>query len=212
MKWESRRIPVAPSHLKTQQVGEKVVLTWNNTAQYEDGTAVSTPYIYNNVYASRTYPVDTEDASNLISARMMGNRITLDLSGDENPLFFAVTAMDGYGNESRPVQNIAKVENLLLERQGKAKKLKCSDGRLFLPESAKNADATCFLVESLLGQPLKVLRSSSNYLNISSLSEGVYVLKSLNKRVFRIPLEPSISEKIKKVRKKLRKNWWFQKM
>lgn len=83
MKWESRRIPVAPSHLKTQQVGGKVVLTWNNTAQYEDGTAVSTPYIYNNVYASRTYPVDTEDARNLISARMMGNQITLDLSGDE---------------------------------------------------------------------------------------------------------------------------------
>ncbi len=133
MKWESKRVPVAPSHLKTQQVGEKVVLTWNNAAQYEDGTAVSTPYIYNNVYASRTYPVDTEDASNLISARMMGNRITLDLSGDENPLFFAVTAMDGYGNESRPVQNVAKVEDLLLERQGKAKKLKCSDGRLFLP-------------------------------------------------------------------------------
>lgn len=90
--------------------------------------------------------------------------------------------MDGYGNESRPVQNVAKVEDLLLERQGKAKKLKCSDGRLFLPESAKNADATCFLVESLLGQPLKVLRSSSNYLNVSSLSEGVYVLKSLSKK------------------------------
>lgn len=182
MKWESKRIPVAPSHLKTQQVGEKVVLTWNNSAQYEDGTAVSTPYIYNNVYASRTYPVDTEDARNLISARMMGNRVTLDLSGDENPLFFAVTAMDGYGNESRPVQNIAKVEDFLLERQGKAKKLKCSNGRLFLPESAKNADATCFLVESLLGQPLKVLRSAGNSLNIRSLSEGVYVLKSLNKK------------------------------
>lgn len=87
MTWESKRIPISPSCLKTQQVGGKVVLTWNNTAQYEDGTAVSTPYIYNNVYASRTYPVDTEDASNLISARMMGNRITLDLSGDENPLF-----------------------------------------------------------------------------------------------------------------------------
>lgn len=56
-------------------------------------------------------------------------------------------------------------------------KAKCSDGRLFLPESAK-CRCYLFLVESLLGQPLKVLRSSSNYLNISSLSEGVYVLKA----------------------------------
>ena len=45
MTWESKRIPVAPSHLKTQQVGGKVVLTWNNAAQYEYGSAVSTPYI-----------------------------------------------------------------------------------------------------------------------------------------------------------------------
>ena len=182
MTWASNRQPQQPQALSVKSEKGNVQISWNNPSEYTDGTAIPTPYIYNNVYASRTYPVDTEDARNLISARMMGNQITLDLSGDENPLFFAVTAMDGYGNESRPVQNVAKVEDFLQERQGKAKKLKCSDGRLFLPESAKNADATCFLVESLLGQSLKVLRSSSNYLNISSLSEGVYVLKSLNKK------------------------------
>ena len=104
MTWESKKRPQTPTRLSVKREKGILTLSWTNLSLYEDGTPIHTPYIYNNVYASRTYPVDTNDARNLIETRSIRDSISLKEYADSLPLHFAVTAVDGYGNESQATQ------------------------------------------------------------------------------------------------------------
>lgn len=182
MTWLSKRQPAAPLSLDVRNMGGKVVLSWKNPTSYTDGTRISTPYIYNNVYASRTYPVDVNDARNLISARICQEGLALEeLEGDQ-PLFFAVTSMDGYGVESVPTQSFSDFHAENAIKVGKANKMRCTDGRLILPNDTKKLEISYFLLESLEGQVLRVMKPSGNTLDVRGLSEGVYILKYESKK------------------------------
>ena len=182
MTWASDKKLQSPASFQVSRNGGEVVLTWKNRSSYEDGTPVVTPYIYNNVYASRSYPVDVTDARNLISARKMENGLALEGLDDEQPLYFAVTSMDGYGNESTPTQENSTFDGMKRGEFGKARWLKCDGKSVKLPSEAKNVDATCFLLETLQGEVVKSAFAKDNILSVSGLSEGIYVVKSLNKR------------------------------
>ena len=182
MTWASDKKLQSPASFQVSRNGGEVVLTWKNRSSYEDGTPVVTPYIYNNVYASRSYPVDVTDARNLISARKMENGLALEGLDDEQPLYFAVTSMDGYGNESTPTQENSTFDGMKRGEFGKARWLKCDGKSVKLPPEAKNVDATCFLFETLQGEVVKSAFAKDNILSVSGLSEGIYVVKSLNKR------------------------------
>ena len=58
---------------------------------------------YFNVYASNIYPVDTENAMNLVASRLQTTSMDMSINGLEGK-YFAVTAMDRYGNESKALQ------------------------------------------------------------------------------------------------------------
>ena len=182
MTWASDKKLQSPASFQVSRNGGEVVLTWKNRSSYEDGTPVVTPYIYNNVYASRSYPVDVTDARNLISARKMENGLALEGLDDEQPLYFAVTSMDGYGNESTPTQENSTFDGMKRGEFGKARWLKCDGKSVKLPSEAKTVDATCFLFETLQGEVVKSAFAKDNILSVSGLSEGIYVVKSLNKR------------------------------
>ena len=182
MTWASDKKLQSPASFQVSRNGGEVVLTWKNRSSYEDGTPVVTPYIYNNVYASRSYPVDVTDARNLISARKMENGLALEGLDDEQPLYFAVTSMDGYGNESTPTQENSTFDGMKRGEFGKARWLKCDGKSVKLPSEAKNVDATCFLFETLQGEVVKSAFAKDNMLSVSGLGEGIYVVKSLNKR------------------------------
>ena len=182
MTWASDKKLQSPASFLVSRNGGEVVLTWKNRSSYEDGTPVVTPYIYNNVYASRSYPVDVTDARNLISARKMENGLALEGLDDEQPLYFAVTSMDGYGNESTPTQENSTFDGMKRGEFGKARWLKCDGKSVKLPSEAKNVDAMCFLFETLKGEVVKSAFAKDNILSVSGLSEGIYVVKSLNKR------------------------------
>lgn len=182
MTWASDKKLQSPASFQVSRNGGEVVLIWKNRSSYEDGTPVVTPYIYNNVYASRSYPVDVTDARNLISARKMENGLALEGLDDEQPLYFAVTSMDGYGNESTPTQENSTFDGMKRGEFGKARWLKCDGKSVKLPSEAKNVDATCFLFETLQGEVVKSAFAKDNILSVSGLSEGIYVVKSLNKR------------------------------
>ena len=182
MTWASDKKLQSPASFQVSRNGGEVVLTWKNRSSYEDGTPVVTPYIYNNVYASRSYPVDVTDARNLISARKMENGLALEGLDDEQPLYFAVTSMDGYGNESTPTQENSTFDGMKRGEFGKTRWLKCDGKSVKLPSEAKNVDATCFLFETLQGEVVKSAFAKDNILSVSGLSEGIYVVKSLNKR------------------------------
>lgn len=211
MTWASSKRPKTPSQLNIQETDKTLQLTWSNPSQYEDGSKISTPYIYNNVYASRTYPVDVTDAHNLIEERSTRKSITLKNTDDSLPLYFAVTAMDGFGNESLPTQNtplyipITSISEKM-EKIGTARMLDCNDEEVILPPIGKNISIKRIIIESLRRSDVSIRKQSHNKVNISDLPDGTYLIKSLNKKGITHTLGTFLKRKNKKVEKKLPKN------
>lgn len=197
MTWASSKTPKQPEGFDIKWRQGYMELTWNNATTYTDGTRISTPYIYNNVYASRTYPVDVTDARNLISVRQLGNRLLLKPEENEKPLYFAITSMDGYGIESSATQE--KSSDVLHNKhaQGAAKLLYCDGKRVHLPEITKNLDTNVFLVETLQGSTVSRASAQGNYVNITSLDYGAYRLYSVNKWGIRHTLGTFFKKKFK---------------
>ena len=133
---------------------------------------------YYNIYASYGYPVDTEDARNLLYARYTGQIINLK---NVNPnLYFAVRGMDRYGHETAALQ-----ENSNNPTTSKSSvSLLANDGNtVTLPAAAKLTDADHYVILSLQGVILRIVSAKSvrnNQLYIGSLSDGMYSLKVYN--------------------------------
>lgn len=182
MTWASQKTPKQPQDMKVESKEGYQIVTWSNPTTYTDGTAISTPYIYNNVYASRTYPVDVNDARNLVKARFLGNSISLKPGNDDSPLYFAVTSMDGYGTESAASEEIKPQDNSQDHRFGKARMLFCDGETVKMPENEKNLESELLTVETLEGAPVLTRKYDGNRLSITTLSDGMYHLKSINKK------------------------------
>ena len=135
---------------------------------------------YYNIYASHSYPVDTEDARNLLYARYTGQIINLK---NVNPnLYFAVRGMDRYGHETAALQ-----ENSNNPTTSKSSvSLLANDGNtVTLPAAAKLTDADHYVILSLQGVILRIVSAKSvrnNQLFIGSLSDGMYSLKVYNQK------------------------------
>ena len=154
------------SSLVERREDKSVILRWKAV----------TPYY--NIYASYTYPVDTEDARNLLFARYTGQ--TLQLKNVNPNLYFAVRGMDRYGLETPALQ-----ENMKSSMLSKSPvSLLANDGNtLTLPAAAKLTDADRYVILSLQGVILRIVNAKSvrnNQLYIGSLSDGMYSLKVYN--------------------------------
>ena len=154
------------SSLVERREDKSVILRWKAV----------TPYY--NIYASYTYPVDTEDARNLLLARYTGQ--TLQLKNVNPNLYFAVRGMDRYGLETPALQ-----ENMTSSTLSKSPvSLLANDGNtLTLPAAAKLTDADRYVILSLQGVILRIVNAKSvrnNQLYIGSLSDGMYSLKVYN--------------------------------
>lgn len=133
---------------------------------------------YYNIYASHIYPVDTEDARNLLYARYTKQIINLK---NVNPnLYFAVRGMDRYGHETAALQENSN--NLTTSKSSVS--LLANDGNtVTLPAAAKLTDADHYVILSLQGVILRIVSAKSvrnNQLYIGSLSDGMYSLKVYN--------------------------------
>ena len=154
------------SSLVERREDKSVILRWKAV----------TPYY--NIYASYTYPVDTEDARNLLFARYTGQ--TLQLKNVNPNLYFAVRGMDRYGLETPALQ-----ENMNSSTLSKSPvSLLANDGNtLTLPAAAKLTDADRYVILSLQGVILRIINAKSvrnNQLPIGSLPDGMYSLKVYN--------------------------------
>lgn len=158
MTWASSEKPSAPQNLKVEY-GSHTELEWSG----------STPYY--NIYSSYEYPVDINDARNLTAQRVQGNSLTIKTDCER---FYAVTAMDRYGNESEPLQSYqkptAKIRNML-EHDGKW---------LSLPDGAGILDAEYITIETLQGNIVTTRPYKGSAVNISGMHDGVYIVRSLN--------------------------------
>lgn len=187
MTWESAKKPMKPTDLSVKNTDGVVYVSWKNCSLYEDNSPVKTPHIYNNVYASYTYPVDTEDARNLIASRLANHTFALTQQEDERNLYFAVTSMDGYGNESEPLQSFMPGTPQQGGKLGAAKRLQCSGGILHIP-AFNEFDLYIITIKSMQGQTLRRYRYGKNTVSVSDLPPGNYQLWGENKRGATTPM------------------------
>ncbi len=181
MTWASSKTPSQPQQLKVSTQRGFTQISWRTPSIYTDGSRIHTPYIYNNVYASRSFPVDITDARNLIATRYLGNSIKIETT-DDNALYFAVTSMDGYGIESQGSQENQSDFNTRKHRYGAARTLPCNGETVILGESTKFIDSDILLIQTLQGGTVAQYKIQHKELNIKHLQDGIYIIKSLNKK------------------------------
>lgn len=136
-------------------------LSWQGTAPYY------------NIYSSRSWPVDTRSADNLIAIRRTAHHIAVNTRNR----FFAVTAMDRYGNESEPLQSYDAPPL----PTAKVPLLSCDGTWLQLPTKPSVLDADMVACESLQGVVVYT-GAYTDRLNVSRLAEGTYILRSVNRK------------------------------
>jgi uncharacterized lipoprotein YddW (UPF0748 family) len=169
MTWEHKSSPSAPVSVSVTSTDTADIISWDNGIDHSGG-----PYLTYNVYASDVYPVDVNDMANLMASRIMANAISL--RKQDNLKYYAVTAMDRYGNESQPV-SIAETR-----KQTDIQLFKNDGRRLQLPSKPSILDADHLVITNIAGTITAVLPYNSNTVNITNISSGVYTVSSLNEK------------------------------
>lgn len=180
MTWESNKRPQQPVTLFIEENEGTTTLRWDNSLQYEDGTAIKTPSIYNNVYASKEYPVDVHDARNLILTRT--TRRQLKTRTGNTPTYYAVTTTDGFGNESRAKQLNQTAVVKTTTRYGKACKLTTTGESIILPSSIQETDCQYIIVKNMQEQAVYITKPQNRKINIKKIKDGIYTLNCVNYR------------------------------
>jgi hypothetical protein len=169
MTWAQEIKPTAPTHLNVEHTTKTDLITWSGAIDKSHG-----PYLIYNIYASKNYPVDITKAENLITTRHIKNHISIPRSSGSGTMYYAVTAQDRYGNESNAIQEqsvhqIAHSPSCMIANDGKTLSI-C------LPDDARQLQ-----IETLQGTSVQVIPNILP-INIYTLEEGVYQLKSLHKK------------------------------
>lgn len=180
MTWESNKRPQQPVTLCIKENEGTTTLRWDNSLQYEDGTAIKTPSIYNNVYASKEYPVDIHDARNLILTRTTRRQLTTRTGN--TPTYYAVTTTDGFGNESRAKQLNQTAVVKTATRYGKACRLTTTGESIILPSSIHETDCQYIIVKNMQEQAVYITKPQNRKINIKKIKDGIYTLNCVNYR------------------------------
>ena len=180
MTWESNKRPQQPVTLCIEEIEGTTTLRWDNSLQYEDGTAIKTPSIYNNVYASKEYPVDVHDARNLILTRTTRRQLTTRTGN--TPTYYAVTTTDGFGNESRAKQLNQTAVMKTTTRYGKACRLTTTGESIILPSSIHETDCQYIIVKNMQEQAVYITKPQNRKINIKKIKDGIYTLNCVNYR------------------------------
>lgn len=167
LTWEDSSIPETPTDLRRIPSTGRITLEWT------PATTSDKRGIRYNVYRSDRYPVDTEDAANLIRANLQQANCELPAWTPENRhAYYAVTAMNRFGNESLPATSTPPIrptaDTRLLPNNGKTVSLPAGD-------------ADKVIVTDMTGQTV-CAQSYRTELPIGHLASGFYRVGSLNKK------------------------------
>ncbi len=173
MTWEREKLPDAPRQLTVSRSDSTTLVSWQ-PALTASSDSMSPRYTYYNIYASKEYPVDVTDAKNLVAIRRPSQSLFLDSPSDG--FYYAVTAMDRYGNESEPLQAEPSPNDTAPDF------LSCDGNYLKLPAKEEGEDADMLFVETLQGNHVLSHAYDGEVLNVRSLQEGMYVLRSVNQK------------------------------
>lgn len=205
MTWESNKRPQQPVTLCIEENEGTTTLRWDNSLQYEDGTAIKTPSIYNNVYASKEYPVDIHDARNLILTRTTRRQLTTRTGN--TPTYYAVTTTDGFGNESRAKQLNQTAVVKTATRYGKACRLTTTGESIILPSSIHETDCQYIIIKSMQEQTVYITKPQNREINIKKIKDGIYTLNCVNYKNIEHTLGTFIKKGTQKKQKKVDKKF-----
>ena len=174
MTWASRELPAMPDGLSRRTLSGGVArLSWTHSEK-------DTTMMLFNIYASREYPVNTDDARNLIAIRRQSRSL---LVPNDTAIHYAVTATDRYGNESRPLQEDGNCETGTARHDG-TMMLACDGLSVEVPAAVELADAEYLLVVSMQGNTITTIphMRHARAADIRRIPDGIYSLRSLNRR------------------------------
>ena len=162
MTWARVATPSSPTN---RRVGKERI-SW--TAARNNSRA---PYLLYNIYASSQWPVDINDARNLVKARWQKTSAAIN-----KDLYYAVTTVDRYGNESEPLQ---MAKSAIVQS---AQWLK-NDGKvLLLPEKSPMLDAQYIVIETMTGSIIATRPYQGTRIDIRRIPNGVYTVRTINRK------------------------------
>jgi hypothetical protein len=103
MTWADSIAPTVPTDTRLNILDKGVKISWKASTD-------NTPKggVYYRIYASNTYPVETNMAENIIETRIDGTEYTFcPASPWQEKMYWAITAVDRCGNESEAVQLVS---------------------------------------------------------------------------------------------------------
>ena len=167
MTWAQSLAPTAPKALVVERRAEGDRLSWQEAEDRSDG-----PYLIYNIYASDSYPVDVTKAENLIATHYLWKNISIPKT--QRQWYYAVTAQDRYGNEGPAMQ-----EESTHSQDCNVSSMLPNDGRKLRVIVA--TDAKTLQIATLQGKTIKTCMNEQQ-IDISTLPEGIYQLKSVHKK------------------------------
>ena len=188
MTWLKAELPTSPTDLNIESCsthdGDPAIrLTWQTGLQ--DSLF--------NIYSSREWPVDTENPQNLIATRWQTPSIVFKTKAGNR--YFAITALDRYGNESLPLQQPQpaqykksseqhSLQSNILAPAESMPLLLCENNVLTLPIKPATLDADHIVIETLQGRIAATHPYQNDQLTIkvTKLPPGNYIVRSLNRR------------------------------
>ena len=98
MKWIKKEKPLSPKSGEIDIQESTIKISWKTPDKIEDGG------IMYNLYASNSYPVDINRGENLIDCNIRKSEYLYTPSSPwKSRIYYAITAVDRYGNESEPL-------------------------------------------------------------------------------------------------------------
>ena len=160
MTWQDSIAPTVPtSPVHESKADGNVKLAWGASKDNHD-----LPVMYH-LYASNAYPVDTDDAKNLIRTSIKKCEVNL----PDGWKYFAVTAADRYGNESEPLalNHVSGIDIPILNQGNK----------LVLPASVEVQEV---VICSSIGETI-LQEKYQTELSLTKLAKGFYLVYTVNK-------------------------------
>lgn len=173
MTWQCGISPSTPQNVSVDKVGNYDILKWCKSVDRSDS-----PYITYNIYASSTRPVDTDNPQNLIATMV---RDTVAAFMNRTQKYYAVTAMNRYGNES--ATQTLRTSNISFDKLKTKTEYFDNDGSsLSLPPKPATLDADFIIIKSIAGTAVATMPYKGYRADITRLPEGIYSVYSLNEK------------------------------
>ncbi len=169
MTWQSAKRPSKPTKMTAKNEDGKFRLQWTSGTDHSGG-----PYLMYNVYASTESPVDVSDVRNLVAWRLTQQQLTL--GSEDKTHYFAITAIDRYGNESEALQNIQPRRVPVVEWLE-------NDGRILqAPDIDPTITCDYLSIESMAGNVITIRPKDDKKISIRTLPNGVYTLNAVDRQ------------------------------